>query len=41
MEMPFCINIVLKYSYGPSIKDIMHTSYINECESVVTSYSHI
>ena len=32
MEMQFCINIVLKYSYGPSRKDIMNTSYINECE---------
>ena len=32
MEMPFCINIVLKYSYELSRKDIMHTSYINECE---------
>ena len=32
MEMPFSINIVLKYSYGPSLKYIMHTSYINECE---------
>ena len=32
MEMLFCINIVLKYSYGLSGKDIMHTSYINECE---------
>ena len=32
MEIPFCINIVLKYSYEPSRKDIMHTSYINECE---------
>ena len=32
MERPFCINIVQKYSYGPSRKDIMHTSYINECE---------
>ena len=30
MEIPFRINIVLKYSYGLSIKDIMHTSYINE-----------
>ena len=30
--MSFCINIVLKYSYGPSIKDIMHNPYINECE---------
>ena len=32
MEMPVYINIVLKYSYEPSGKDIMHTSYINECE---------
>ena len=32
MEMSFCINIVLKCSYGPSRLDIMHTSYINECE---------
>ena len=32
MEMSFCINIVLKYSYAPSRKDIRHTSYINECE---------
>ena len=32
MEMLFCINIVLKYSYEPSRKYIMHTSYINECE---------
>ena len=32
MEMPFCINIVLKYSYRPSRKDIMHTPSINECE---------
>ena len=32
MEMPFCINIVLKYGYGPFRKDIMHTSYINERE---------
>ena len=32
MEMPFYINIVLKYSYGPSRKDKMHTSSINECE---------
>ena len=39
--MPFCINFILKYSYGPSRKDIMHTYYINECEYVVISYSHI
>ena len=32
MEMLFCINIVLKYSYGPSRKDIMHAPYTNECE---------
>ena len=32
MEMLFFINIVLKYSYGPSRKYIMHTDYINECE---------
>ena len=32
MKMSFCINIVLKYSYGTSRKDIMHASYINECE---------
>ena len=32
MEIPFCINIVLKYSYGPSLKDMMHTSYSNEYE---------
>ena len=32
MKMPFCINIVLKYSYGPSRKDIMLIPYINECE---------
>ena len=32
MEMSFYINIVLKNSYGPYRKDIMHTSYINECE---------
>ena len=32
MEMPFRINIVLKYSYGPSRKDIIHTSYINKSE---------
>ena len=32
MEMPFCINIILKYSYGPSRKDIIHTPSIIECE---------
>ena len=32
MEMSFCINIVLKYSYWPSRKAIMLTPYINECE---------
>ena len=32
MEMSFCINIVLKYSYKPSRKDIMHSPSINECE---------
>ena len=32
MEVSFHINIVLKYSYGPSSKDIIYTSYINECE---------
>ena len=32
MEMSFYINIVLKYSYEPSRKDIMHTLYISECE---------
>ena len=32
MEMSFYINIVLKYIYGPSCKDIMRTSYINEYE---------
>ena len=32
MKMLFYINIVLKYSYEPFIKDIMHTPYINECE---------
>ena len=32
MEMPFRINILLKYSYEPSIKDIMHTPYINKCK---------
>ena len=32
MEMSFRINNVLKYSYGPFRKDIMHISYINECE---------
>ena len=32
MEMSYCTNIILKCSYGLSIKDIMHTSYINECE---------
>ena len=32
MEKPFCINIILKCSYGPSRKDIMNTPYINECE---------
>ena len=41
MKMSFCINIVLKYSYGPSRKYIMHTSYINKCEIVVIAYSHI
>ena len=30
MEMSFCINIILKYSCGPSRKDIMNTLYINE-----------
>ena len=29
MEMSFCINIVLKYSYGPSRKDIIILTYIN------------
>ena len=32
MKMSFCINIVLKYCYGPSRKDIMDTCYVNECE---------
>ena len=32
MEILFYINIVLKYCYGPSRKDIMQTSFINECE---------
>ena len=32
MEISFRINIVLKYSCGPSGKDIMYTYYINECE---------